>query len=81
MAISGDGRTVVAGADLANNETGAAFVFSDQSYRWLIQESLVRLTSESGSQQVTSTGHRQPGRRNDGTGRLRPAQATRPAPT
>jgi hypothetical protein len=31
VAISGDGQTVVSGADLADNDTGAAFVYSDQS--------------------------------------------------
>lgn len=31
VAISGDGQTAVAGADLADNNTGAAFVFSDRS--------------------------------------------------
>lgn len=34
VAISGDGQTVVAGADGANNNTGAAFVFSDRSGSW-----------------------------------------------
>jgi hypothetical protein len=34
VAISGDGRTVVAGGRPSNNGTGAAFVFSDRSGTW-----------------------------------------------
>lgn len=54
VAISGDGQTVVSGDDLANNGTGAAFVFSERSGTWAQIAKLVGAGAKHGDEEGIS---------------------------